>query len=112
MTRKIIFNRNGTQTFLIEGREVSEAEYRRKTKKRVGGRGAAQTSMAYNRGLRNQSGGCHPSQVAEFNACLDALGVTDTRYLPTGEIQFDTRAARREELKRRGWHDRDGGYSD
>lgn len=70
------------------------------------------TSKAYQGGLVSVGAGVHPDQVAEFNAATRAAGLTGVEYLPNGDVRFDSRGQRAAELRRRGMHDRDGGYGD
>ena len=70
--------------------------------------GTPSISTAYSRPLASQALGCHAEQVSEFNEKA-AKGI---RYLPDGTCQIESRAARNEELKRRGFKDFDAGYGD
>ena len=114
MKTSTVYHRNGKRSFFIDGRQVSQKKYDAVVKKRgrVGGRGVAMVNKAYSRPLRSRSQGCHPSQVAEFNAVLDARGEKSVRYAANGDLYFETRKARRNFAKLRGKHDTDGSYGD
>jgi len=70
--------------------------------------GRPQVSTAYSRPLKSMAMSCHPEQVDEFNRHA-ANGV---RYENDGTCYIESRTARNEELKSRGFTDRDGGYGD
>jgi len=70
--------------------------------------GIAAISTAYTRPLKSQALACHIEQVEEFNSQA-ARGV---RYLKDGTCEIESRSARNEELKLRGFKDLDGGYGD
>jgi len=70
--------------------------------------GTPQVARAYEKPLRSQAMACHPEQVDEFNKEA-ARGV---RYLVDGTCEISSRRARNEELKLRGFVDKDGGYGD
>lgn len=70
-------------------------------------------NLAFNRPLVSRSAGVHSSQAGEFNEAARRDGNAGVYYDPkTGNAHFESRAARRKELKRRGMRDNDGGYGD
>jgi len=70
--------------------------------------GYAAVSTSYTRPLKSQALACHAEQVEEFN--LEAA--RGVRYLKDGTCEIESRSARNEELKLRGFKDLDGGYGD
>ena len=70
--------------------------------------GTPQVSTAYSRPLKSLAMGCHADQVDEFNRAA-AKGV---HYDKEGTCYIESRKARNEELRARGFRDRDGGYGD
>ena len=112
MKSRITYHRDGSKTFEIDGQVVTEKVYNRRMRKRIGGSGVANVNKAYSRPLKSLSMGCHPSQVAEFNAQLEREGIRGARHLPDGTMQFETRKARRLAMKAEGMRDGDGCYGD
>lgn len=54
----------------------------------------------------------HPRQVEKFNSEARKAGVTGVHYRPDGCLVATSRSQRRAEMRRRGFIDRDAGYSD
>jgi hypothetical protein len=71
----------------------------------------------------SRSIGVQPSEVAEANEDMRRAGITDGEYLtqdrmingvrvPAGTFVTESRKARAQEFKRRGYRDKDAGYGD
>jgi hypothetical protein len=56
--------------------------------------------------------GVNPSQRKELEAIWQQHGVTGCRMLPNGDIEYESRGARRADHEARGLFDRSGGYGD
>lgn len=98
--------------YYLDGREVTEGEYRRRYplpspgSSRPTGNANGNAWPIYSDALA-----VHPEQVAEATDSARARGVP-TDFLPDGRPQFRDRAHRRQYMKAYGCHDRDGGYGD
>ena len=68
--------------------------------------------ISESRPWKSQSAGCHPSQHKEWNQQLKEHGIAGAEYQPDGTLECSSRKARRDVLKSRGFHDKDGGYGD
>ena len=106
----------GKTRFVIDGEEVTEAEFNRRRKFADGipfvpktfGEGNPQPSLAM---------ACHPDQIAESNRELAEAGIVGTRYVldkkgHMGIPQHTSRKARKAFHKFCGVFDQDAGYSD
>ena len=71
----------------------------------------------------SRSIGIQPHEVAEANEDMRRAGITDGEYLtqdrmingvrvPAGTFVADSRKAKAQEFKRRGYRDKDAGYGD
>lgn len=56
--------------------------------------------------------GVNPSQRHELEAVWREHGVTGCRMLPNGDIEYESRGARKADHEARGLFDRSGGYGD
>lgn len=99
--------------FILNGKQVSEAEWRKHTKCQGVYGGGAQT-YSDSKPLESLGASCHPSQVAEMNANAQARGLTGVRWRPDGMCEFTSRGktGRAGYLTANGIIDRQGGYGD
>ncbi len=63
-------------------------------------------------GHKSGSLGVHPEQAKEFNEAARAAGNTGVHYDRAGVMHYDSRKDLRDESKRRGYFNKDGGYGD
>lgn len=110
MKSKIIFHRDGSREYFLDDEPVSEAEYRRRRKRPKGAPGVPGITKAYSRPLLSSALGVCPVQAAAENAELERIGAKGVHYLPDGRAQFETREARKRELRRVQALDRDAFY--
>lgn len=116
MRSRVIYHGNGTQTFEIEGKEVSEEEYRRKTVSNLkslwegGPPLIGHTPSCWP--MTSTALGVHPSQVKEAMERNKAHGITGVSYDEDGDAILSDRGARRDLMRLEGFHDRNGGYGD
>lgn len=74
--------------------------------------GFATTAGAWNKPILSDALSCHPSQVAEFNQHAASAGIAGVHYRQDGTCEIHSRGARKQLMRLRGYHDRDGGYGD
>lgn len=68
---------------------------------------------AWSRPHRSKALRVHPDQAPRFTEAARAAGIIGASYCPqTGDLVTESRAARKFEMARRGYHDNDGGYGD
>lgn len=97
-------------TFYLEGKEVTEAEYRRVFPEPTPG--LPMSSMAWSRPQESDALAVHPSQVDEANERNRRRGCSVTYRRDDGRAIVPDRGERKKLLKIEGMHDRDGGYGD
>lgn len=107
----IIRGTGDKKQYLIDGRDVTEAEFFAAFPPApdLGGNGAG--LIAWKRPLRSKAMAVHPRQVQEANARNKRLGLA-ARYDRDGTAVIPDRSARRDLLKAEAFHDNDGGYGD
>lgn len=62
--------------------------------------------------LISEGCGVMKAQVKETRESIKKHGIQGAAVLPSGQVRFTSRKARKEFLKMRGFVDKDGGYSD
>lgn len=62
--------------------------------------------------LISEGCGVMKAQVGEAREMIRKHGIQGASVLDSGQVRFTSRRARKEFLACRGFHDRDGGYSD
>jgi len=63
-------------------------------------------------GVESSALGVHPNQVRRERAFDQKHGLGDVEYSKRGNPTFRSRGQRRNYLRSRGFHDKDGGYGD
>jgi len=96
--------------YKLNGRFVTLRELRRRP--RIGGDGTPMIGDGYKKGLVSVGLGCTKKQVPEFNRQLQEKNITGARYLPSGDLKFESRQARNAVLRLRNYRDNDAGYGD
>ena len=98
---------------IIDGQEVSEAEFnrRRRSNKTLGGK-TGPVSKAYNRPLKSVGASVPKHQAKEFNQLYAAHGISGANHDANGNLRFDSREARRKVCKLSGIRDNDAGFGD
>lgn len=56
--------------------------------------------------------GVNPDQADDLRAFWQERGITGCEVLPSGDVQWDSRAARKKDCEAREMYDRDGTYGD
>lgn len=109
-------SRRGIDTYLVDGKEVSQEEYDRlfaeekaalpkiKPARMVGKRGHGWP-------MKSTALGVNPVQRKAAMAQADALGVP-THFDSEGRAELRDRAHRNKLVRALGYHDRDGGYAE
>jgi len=72
---------------------------------------APQTAKASCWPMESDALGVHPGQIPEASRRFREMGVP-TRFAPNGAAILENRRHRAQLIRARGFHDRDGGYSD
>jgi hypothetical protein len=70
------------------------------------------SSNSSNWPMKSDSCGVHPSDTAKASEASVTMGVPTRFDKKTGQAIFESRGHRAKYLKARGFHDRNGGYSD
>jgi hypothetical protein len=116
MRSRVIYHNNGTQTFEVEGREVSEDEYRARTGSNLQSLFTGGPPMIGNTPscwpMESEALAIHPSQIKEATERNKRNGITGVSYAPDGTAILADRGARRDLMRLEGLHDRNGGYGD
>jgi hypothetical protein len=73
---------------------------------------AGMSSNSSNWPMKSDSCGVHPSDTAKASEASVKMGVPTRFDNKTGQAIFESRGHRAKYLKARGFHDRNGGYSD
>jgi hypothetical protein len=108
---KITYDRLGAKVYQLDGKPVSEAEFKRRTKPRVKGIGVGihfHSPGAWP--MVSDAMGCGLNQEIESMATAAKLGVP-TEY-KRGQAIFTSAAHRKAFCEAHGYFDRNGGYSD
>lgn len=98
------------KVYLIDGREVTEAEYREHFPAATAVNGIM-TPPTGCWPMTSEALACHPDQIPEARASAEARGV-QTDFTPDGSPIFRDRDHRRRYMRAYGYHDKDGGYGD
>lgn len=98
------------------------AEYQQVNQKRGGrtligvvadGPPTKRSGNIWRKGWRSRALAVHPDQAKRFTEAARAIGNTDVHYDPkNGQLVSTSRAGRKWEMMRRGFHDNDAGYGD
>jgi hypothetical protein len=104
--------RKRTHKLILNGKEVTEAEFHRDGP--IGGKGVPMVSRAYGAGkeLASLSLSCHRDCAAEYNAKAKGLGLTGIKWDAEGDCTITSRQDRAAWLRSQQQHDDDGGYGD
>jgi len=62
--------------------------------------------------MKSDAAGVHPDQIGEASTEAKRFGVPTNFDKQTGQAIFTSRSHRAQYLKAKGYHDKDGGYSD
>lgn len=104
-----IHSDDGGDYYFLDGKEVTEAQYRNLYPIPDSGRPSGTKGKGWP--LRSDALGCHPEQVVEMNERNREAGI-GTRYDGDGTAVIPDRADRKRLLKLEQKHDKDGGYGD
>lgn len=111
---KIVFGSYGAPNrYYLNDQEVTEKEYRRRTKKKklaAGDEVLAQSTSAW-ADFKSEALAVHPDQVGEANARSKRHNI-GVQYDKRGFAHIPDRASRRRLMRLEGVHDNHGGYSD
>ena len=112
-TGRIKYHSDGTRSFYIGDREVSEAAYHKRfpSKLKLGEAEAPFVACASCWPMTSEALSCTENQVAAMNARNARHGIA-TRYDRTGLAHVPTRGDRAKLLRLEGMHDVNGGYGD
>lgn len=100
-----------SQTYWIDGQQVSRARFKKAFPDRPIGTGDG--LMGWKKQWRSDSLGCNIEDIPAWMEIYRKAGITGVSYdHQTGELLADDRGARRDVMKLRGRHDRQGGYGD
>ena len=111
MRGKVTYSFDGTPTYFIDGREVTQAEYDERFPSKLAFDGQAPDVYCWREPLVSLALGVHPEQVAEANERNRKCGIA-ARYDSTGKAHIPNRSDRNRLLARCGMHDNDAGYGD
>lgn len=99
--------------YYIDDKQVAEAEYRATCKpfdmSELSAPPAAEAN--WKQPIASEAIACHPDQIPEMRASLEAAGVK-AEIDSHGRVIMTSRAHKREICKAMGMFDRDGGYGD
>lgn len=113
MKGEITYHRDGTRTFAVDGRDVTEAEFLAAFPPKpidFGGEPlAGHQTTAWP--LVSDALAVHPDQVGKANERNRRHGVA-TRYQRDGRAVIPDRGDRKKLLRLEGLHDNNGGYGD
>lgn len=110
MTDKIIIRGDST-TYVIDNKEVTEAEYRERYPLPEMGHGPFSAPSPGAWPMKSEAVAVHPNQIEEATVSAVNKGV-QTDFDRQGRPIFRDRGHRRRYLRTYGFHDRDGGYGD
>lgn len=112
MKDRIVIDKNGTR-YILDGREVTEDEYRKVYPAPELGTGAFMDSVSCSAWPMLSDGmAVHPLQIEEARKSAEAKGVPTDFNPEDGRAIFRDRDHRRRYLKAYGVHDNHGGYGD
>lgn len=103
------YNPVSVVAYFLEGREVTEEEYRKVYPLDPG---VPMISAGWSRPMLSDALAVHPSQVQEATARNAKRGCSVTYRTDDGRAIVPDRGERKKLLKIEGFHDRDGGYGD
>lgn len=101
----------GKITHRIDGEEVTEEEFNRRSRAKRA-KGGPAVSRAYEQPLESIAASVHPEQVSEYRQFLQQRGIQGVEVRENGRVLFHSREARRRLLESTGRRDNDGGYGD
>jgi hypothetical protein len=110
-----VFHKFAPPTFLIDGEEVTQKEFRRRTRRKIKARvqpGAPLVSRAYEQPLESIAASVHPEQVADVRKDIERRELRGVSVEDNGRVHFHSRKSRRNFLREMGKQDNDGGYGD
>ncbi len=108
---KVVYKRDGTKRYEIDGREVTERQFKRAFPSRLDLAQGAMPHMAASYNLRSEALAVAKEQIPEAAEFAKKRGVP-TAFDQIGRPIFTSRDHRRKYMKIHGHFDKDGGYGD
>ena len=107
--RITIDSATGVRSYTVSGKAVTEAEFHEAIPSKPGMPGGG--TFPSNYPMYSDAVGCNPDHRFDMMAKFDKMGIP-TQVDEQGRCVFESASHRREHCQRRGFLDRDGGYSD
>lgn len=111
MNRKIIFHRDGTESYFIDGQQVTQKQYDKLVPAKPIGVLTGKRSKA-TWPMKSDAMGINPNDAAEAEAVLQQAGIPTEFDRETGQAILTGPAHRKRLAEHYGFYDRNGGYGD
>lgn len=111
MTGKHVYHTDGTESFFIDGRKVTEAEWNAAFPSRLNDGPVGEFDGAWKRPLLSDALSVHPRQAKAAEAHARKKGV-NVQFKADGSPIFTSRKQRADYCKVMGYFDKSAGYAD